>query len=83
VKTDEENTFEERFDRIMLPYVDALIEHALDQGMERWEVSDGFLLAAFRGINTVWSDKRRRAYVDHFEKVFRQMIESVRKDLKD
>lgn len=80
MKTDEEYPwpFEERFDRIMLPYVDALIEHATDQGMQRWEISDGCLLAAFRGINTIKSDEVRLVYVDHFEKLFRQLAEAAK-----
>ena len=79
MKPDDENTrpFEERFDRIMLPYVDALIEHAMDQGMQRWEISDGFLLAAFRGINTIGSVTLRRAHVDHFRKLFDQLAEGT------
>jgi hypothetical protein len=70
-----------KIDLIMRDRLDALIKASLADGQEDWQISEAFVIAAFRVLEGIEDERLRLLYAQHFERLARhlsrKMLEEV------
>jgi hypothetical protein len=71
----------DRIDQTTRDRFDALIKTSLDEGREDWQISEAFVIAAFRVLGDIDDVRLRLLYAQHLERVARhvsrKMLEEV------
>jgi hypothetical protein len=64
-------------DLLMRDRLDTLIKDSLADGQEDWQISEAFVIAAFRVLETIEDERLQLLYAQHFERLARHLARKM------